>query len=178
MKLQIKVSKLDVAKRQLETAIRIYFSEGDPVSLHTLTAASYNVIRDLNKKKGGEQMMAKDGFMAMVKPGRGKEVWERVVAAENFFKHADKDHDGVLDFNPEQSEFLILEACDVYRRLTGEFPSLFRLYQTWYIAMHPNLFTLPDEQKRVIAIGADEMKRLGRMGYFTTFLPTLTRFNA
>jgi hypothetical protein len=32
---EFKVSKLDAAKRQLETAIRLYFSDGDPVSIHT-----------------------------------------------------------------------------------------------------------------------------------------------
>ena len=35
----ITVSKLDAAKRQLETVIRLYFFDGDPVSIHTLTSA-------------------------------------------------------------------------------------------------------------------------------------------
>jgi len=38
---QIKVSKLDAARRQLETAIRLYFSEADPISIHALMSAAY-----------------------------------------------------------------------------------------------------------------------------------------
>jgi len=50
---KLTISKLDAAKRQLETVIRLYFVHGDPVSIHTLTSAAYNVIRDVNKKRGG-----------------------------------------------------------------------------------------------------------------------------
>jgi hypothetical protein len=56
---EFKVSKLDAAKRQLETAIRLYFSDGDPVSIHTLTAAAYNILRDVTKQKGVELMLVK-----------------------------------------------------------------------------------------------------------------------
>jgi hypothetical protein len=40
---KLKISKLDAAKRQLEVAIRLYFYFGDPVAIHTLTAAAYNI---------------------------------------------------------------------------------------------------------------------------------------
>lgn len=56
---EFKVSKLDAAKRQLGTAIRLYFSDGDPVSIHTLTAAAYNILRDVTKQKGVELMLVK-----------------------------------------------------------------------------------------------------------------------
>ena len=35
---KITVTKLDAARRQLRTAIRLWFEEGDPVSIHTLAA--------------------------------------------------------------------------------------------------------------------------------------------
>jgi hypothetical protein len=31
---ELQVSKLDAARRQVETAIRLYFAEADPVSIH------------------------------------------------------------------------------------------------------------------------------------------------
>jgi len=46
------LTKLEVAKRQLETAVVLYFHESDPVSIHTLTAASYEVLGDLSKRAG------------------------------------------------------------------------------------------------------------------------------
>jgi hypothetical protein len=47
---KIKISKLEAARRQVETAIRIYFANGDPVSIHTLAAASLQILVDLDKK--------------------------------------------------------------------------------------------------------------------------------
>jgi hypothetical protein len=41
---KIKISKLEGVRRQVETAIRIYFVNGDPVSVHTLAAASLQVL--------------------------------------------------------------------------------------------------------------------------------------
>jgi hypothetical protein len=51
------VSKLDAARRQLETAVRLYFCEGDPVSMHTLTSAAYQVLSDINRAQGGRPML-------------------------------------------------------------------------------------------------------------------------
>ena len=82
---KLKISKLDAAKRQIETAIRLYFGMGDPVSTHTLISAAYNVIRDINKKRGGKKLIMKDGFMEYIKEGHEREVWQLINKAENFF---------------------------------------------------------------------------------------------
>lgn len=45
------LSKIDVAKAQLETAIQLYFLEKDPISIHTLASASEEIlIKLLNQK--------------------------------------------------------------------------------------------------------------------------------
>jgi hypothetical protein len=56
----MQVSKLESSRRQLETVISMYFAEGDPVSMHALTAAAYNVLRNINTKIGGNPMLIKD----------------------------------------------------------------------------------------------------------------------
>jgi len=171
MKKKLILSKLDVARRQLETLIRLYFSYGDPVSTHTLASASYNIIRDCNKHAGGKTMLAKDGFIEMVRPGSEKLVRAKINEAENFFKHADRDHDQSLEFNPDQTEFLVLEACAVYAQLTGEFPPLFQVYQGWFIANHNDLFSFPEHQRQAIQLGAPEIVTMGRSEYFKMSLP-------
>jgi hypothetical protein len=50
---KIKISKLDAARRQLDTAIRLYFMEGDPVSVHTLAAAAFEILKDLVRSGQG-----------------------------------------------------------------------------------------------------------------------------
>src|SRR5579859_3836731 len=107
MNREVKVSKLDAAKRQLETVIRLYFSNGDPVSIHTLTAAAYNVLHDVTKQKGAEPMIIKGQKLDYVKPENHEMIKGKVSEAENFFKYADRDHEATLDFNPDMSELLI-----------------------------------------------------------------------
>lgn len=175
MKKILTISKLDAAKRQLETVIRLYFSNGDPVSIHTLTAASYNVLRDLNRSCGGEPLLIKEQSLDWIKDGYQKQVRSKLNEAENFFKHADRDHDSVLEFNPYQSEFLILEACTVYSRLTGEWPPLFKAYQNWFIAHHPDMFDFPDEKRREIDMGREAVTSHSREEYFNTVVPMLLR---
>jgi hypothetical protein len=56
-RLAIKVSKTDAAKRQLDTAIRLWLDEGDSVSIHTLAAAAHQIVHDLGKKRGVTDML-------------------------------------------------------------------------------------------------------------------------
>ena len=62
--MKVRVTKLDAAKKQLETAIMLYFHDGDPVSIHTLCCAAYSVIHTLNKKRNNplsrNDLMLKD----------------------------------------------------------------------------------------------------------------------
>lgn len=176
MNKSLKISKLDAAKRQLETAIRLYFSEGDPVSIHTLAAAAYDVIHDITAKRGAEPMLLKDRMLDYVKPEYKKMLGEKLNAAANFFKHADRDPEATLDFNPDMSELHILDACSQYRRLTGEFPPLFQIYQTWVMAKHPDMYILTEEVKRIIS--APSFPAMGRAGYFNTMLPLVMRIRA
>ena len=53
---ELTVTKLDAAKRQLETAIRLWFHDAHPVSIDTLAAAALQVLVDINTKRGGEPM--------------------------------------------------------------------------------------------------------------------------
>lgn len=104
----ITITKLDAAKRQLETVVRLYFHNGDPVSIHTLVAAAHTVIRDINKKRRGSPMINDDLIDAYAKPEYQKRVLAQLNEAGNFFKHADRDHAATLDFNPDQSEIWLL----------------------------------------------------------------------
>jgi hypothetical protein len=175
MEKKLTISKLDAARRQIETVIRLYFCNGDPVSIHTLTAASYNILKDLNKKRGGTPLMVKELFLDFTKEDRKKEIRDTINEAENFFKHADRDHEGTLDFIPYLSELMICEACFVYWKLSGEDPPLFKLFRLWYMANKPDYFNLSEEQKKIFADFKPE--QLGREGYFNNFLPLVMKLN-
>ena len=173
----IKISKLDGAKRQLETAVRLYFSTGDPVSIHTLTCAAYNVIRDINKARKGPPMLIKDQLKEKIKP-EYKELWSgKINEAENFFKHADKDPESALDFNPDQTDMLILDACTQYYKLTGEDPPLFKQLRAWYVVNNQELFNFSEEEKgRIESFGKDAIG-LGRERFFSLTIPQIMKIS-
>lgn len=177
MEKTIIVTKLDAAKRQLETAIRLYFHNEDPVSIHTLVSAAYNVVRDVNRKQGGPPMLIKDEFIDVyVKPGHEREARSKFNEAENFFKHADQDPAGTLEFNPRASEFMIADAARGYFRITGEWTPLFQVFNSWLIAVNENLFKAESKQK--FADSARAARSVGRTRFFELMLPVVARTGA
>jgi hypothetical protein len=110
----ITISKLDAAERQINTAVRLYFNDGDPVSIHTLSAAAFEILKDLDKKgpKTGTFYELVDQY---VRPEERDTVMKTVKQAQNFFKHADQDPDATLDFILAEPEMFLLAACDKFR---------------------------------------------------------------
>jgi hypothetical protein len=70
----IKISKLDAARRQLDTAIELWFHDGDPISIHTLTSAAFEIIQDLNKKHGNLEVSLLGMPQRLAKPEHVEEV--------------------------------------------------------------------------------------------------------
>jgi hypothetical protein len=165
----LQISKLDAARRQLETAIRLYFSNGDPVSIHTLAAAGYSVIRDVSAARGAGPMLLKGQLVDDVRPDAKKMFRDKLNEAENFFKHADRDHKAVHTFDPSLTEVFLLDACDQYYRLTGEGLPLFKVYRSWFIANRPDIFAI--EKLGKLKDVAPELVSLGRTEFFRQTLP-------
>lgn len=135
----LEITKLECARRQLETGIDLFFQKSDPVSIHTLTSAAYNIIRDVNISRGGKPMFAKERYVQM----GGKLSLHDLNEPENFFKHADRDADAQLTFFPVYTECFLAEACKTYGELTGEHVQKFDLFTLWFICQAPEIFDIP-----------------------------------
>jgi hypothetical protein len=133
----MQLTKLDGARRQIETAIKPYFACGDEVSIHTLAAASYSVIRDINEHRHGEPML-KD-LHNVLSDDLAREFRAYINRPENFLKHADKDPEGVGELEPRWTEVLIWEASRKYCEITGEQPKLLFTFIWWFVARYPEL---------------------------------------
>jgi hypothetical protein len=129
--MELRISKLDAARRELETAVRLYFAEADPISIHTLAAAAHQVLVDLNRKRGGPPSFTEAGLQ-LVRPERRKEALKRLNEAANFFKHADSDPQGVLHFKAALTEMLLFDACNKLRELGGEVIPALETYRAWF----------------------------------------------
>ena len=141
----MEISKLDAAKRQLDTAITLFFKQADSVSIHTLTAAAHQVLRDIGKIENIKSIIKDSGF---IRKEYEKEYLTIISEAENFFKHANKDSHKLLKFNPEQTESLLFDAVEMYMQIAKEMPEDMSIYRVWFLANHSEIVSL--ETKREI----------------------------
>jgi hypothetical protein len=139
------ITKRDAARRQLATAIELFFNDGDTVSIHTLTSAAYEVLRDLGKK-GGIYSSIKDS--PYIKPKKQKEAIKIFNKDQNFFKHANTDAEAVLDFHPDTTPLIIIDAIDLYIRLTGSIFDEAKIFLLWSILKYPNIILGPSQALR------------------------------
>jgi hypothetical protein len=176
MESQIKlpITKFDAAKRQLETAIRLWFYSGDPVSIHTLVAAAHQVLHDLNKKHGGRPSMR--DAKAYIKPAAQERYFKTITEAENFFKHADRDPEATHLFKPEGTPFFLMDAVIIYEELTGEAVPIFKVFSMWMLLHFPQI--IKEERQSKFAenqILLEPAKELAKMEFFATFLPVVMK---
>lgn len=130
-----RVTKTEAARRQLCTAIGLYFGAGDPVSTWTLGAASYNVLRDLKRARYSKPMMLKDQLPSTLSGAMRRNLVNSIQRVENFFKHADRDSGETLEFCPYgRIELLLTDAALAYLELTGRETPEMALMRMWFLS--------------------------------------------
>jgi hypothetical protein len=136
----IKVNKIQAAIAQLRTAIRLWFAGDDPISAHALAFAAYEVIHTVSKKRNKYRRdllfdtdWIKDEY---------RSDWNITLKKEAyFFKHADREPEGEIEFNPEKTWGFILYAI-AGRELSGEPQSEEESIFLWWLQIHePHFLT-------------------------------------
>ena len=149
---RITLNKLEVARRQLETAIQMYFLGGEPVSTHTLATSALEVLSGLNNARKGSPMLSDLECSGAIRPDQLKLARSVFRGAQNFFKHADKDPEGVLDFNPEATAFYLHDAVEKYREMSKENPPVMRVFALWFRVQWTEVFHFPNGEEKGLRI--------------------------
>src|SRR3954451_16671445 len=106
---KIAVTKLDAARRQLRTAVRLWFQDADPVPIHTLAFAAYEIIHVLSKKHDKyRRTLIFDADM--IKDEYRPDWNNKIKEGANFFKHAKNDSDGSLEFMPSLTLLFLMAS--------------------------------------------------------------------
>lgn len=120
---------------QLCTSIDLYFDGQDLVSSWTLGAAAYNILRDLKRRKGLNDMLLKHQLPDVVPAQMRSAIIAKINEYENFFKHADKDSGASLSFNPNgRIELLLFDAANSFWQLSGRETGEMVLARMWFLA--------------------------------------------
>ncbi len=129
-----RVSKIEVAERQLKTAIKLFFEQGDAVSIHALTSNAQSILTDIGKGKGIQSLKSNDG----IRPEKYTDFINIIHAPQNFIKHSDKkDPDEVFDFRPAVTKYQIFDALHIYSKLKGEIFQEGLVFLMWFHLKHP-----------------------------------------
>ncbi len=145
-----KISKVDAACRQLDTAIDLYFNNADALSCFTLAYAGLKVLFDIYPHH------QEDGFAKQIDEMIGKENWRHLSGVGNFLKHADHDPDGTLEkFHPDSAYAVLGLAILLFRRITGEFSLKMKALDCWTEIIRAKELGIPelDENSARAAIG-------------------------
>ncbi len=133
----IRVTKLDAAKRQLRTAIKLWFMDDDPVSIHTLVSAAHEVVHTLFKRKGLSGLVFNSELI--VEEYRS-DFAKRMKAQATFFKHAQRDPEAETDFNPALNNSLLLITVHGLCRMNEPQEAAELTLIAWFCLHKPHFF--------------------------------------
>lgn len=127
------ITKLEAARRQLDSAIRLYISNDDLVAVHTLSRAAFRILYDIYPRKRS------DGFEKSMNDLIERLGWKEFNRLTNFFKHADSDADAAIsDHSRIDTEMGIGFACILYSRIVEKMSAEMKAFDMWMHAMHPD----------------------------------------
>jgi hypothetical protein len=169
---KLPVTKIDAAVGQLETAITLWFSDGDPVAVCTLLFAAYEILYVLSTDSRMEPALMD---MDSVVPEFREAMKAEFRADPNFCKHAAKDPNEVRYLTVRNHPVIILDAIRLYKSLGLIDRPIFRTFQSWiWLSMPQIFFTTPqdvigDEAKIATVLAA------GKQTYYKHALPGFSR---
>jgi hypothetical protein len=165
------VTKLDAARRQLDTAIELWFHDKDEVSILTLSYAAYEVIHTVSKKRGRKQPLIFDSDV--VKPEFRRLLASHIKKAPNFFKHADHDSEGTVEFKPVMSEILFIFSIMGLQSIGISSNDYELAFSWWFNLTRPNLLSKHGRELIAKSLPVDaiaEVKGLAKSEFFEQFL--------
>jgi hypothetical protein len=132
--MSLTLTKFDVAERQLNQAIRLFFDGGDPVSVHTLAEAAAQVLYDIRGELGATSKIRDADIIRT----EFKTEWMRtVLSSRNFFKHADRDATAIHEFKEEFNHFSLLDAVNMYLSGKRVWTPETIVFVQWYAWTYP-----------------------------------------
>ena len=139
----MEVTKWDAARRQLITAIRLFFDGGDPVSVYSLASNAWEVI-DILCMKACVDSFSKQARETL--PTGHTLKYYVNEPCRNFFKHAERDSacDSSVELHETDVAAILFVAVEDYMRLRQGGPVEAQVFQLWFIATFPEKVTEED----------------------------------
>lgn len=164
------VDKKRVALGQLETAIQLWFREGDPVSIHALAAAAHDCL-DAMSSKIGKPSEFKTWLNSLP-----EDLQARARYFTNFIKHGRKHLEEECPYSPSHGEGLIWFAGRCYRAKFGSPTPLLLIFDARFAFENPGWIRAPEFiplWSNLLEI--DEPGAISRKDFLEKSLPVVSR---
>lgn len=137
------VTKIDAARRQLITAIRLFFDGGDPVSVCSLASNAWEII-DVLCTSAGVESFSKQARENL--PDRHTLKYYVNEPCRNFFKHAEQDPNpgSSVELREGNVAAILFLAVEDYMRYRQGGPVEAQVFQAWFIAVFPEKVAADD----------------------------------
>jgi len=164
------VTKLEAARRQLETAALLYFNSRDAISMHTLVAAAYQILEDLATREG-TKMLIEQSIVSSLGEEIARELRPYIRRIQNYLKHADRSNEpDSLEYSPQLTELMLLDAYGKLTQLTGEQPRILLAFENWFFMNHLEMLDRFPPQKQVMRQAKSMLGHLDRITFLREFM--------
>jgi hypothetical protein len=168
------VTKESAAQSQLESAIWLWFTKEDPVSVHTLAVAAHDCYNALGAHKG------KPSYIETFIKSQSKGFQKRLREAQNFFKHGLNNLTGKVKLETILADLMLAECLFCHRDLKLKTTPLMQLFWLRFLLEQPDLLFLyaPPPERLLENINTSGLNRIGRNQFLKECLPAVTKYVA
>lgn len=145
-------TKLEAAGTVIDAAIKMWFTNYDPLPTEVVARAAYDVVHALFKKKFGNASYGYQFVDLYVKEGYIKEAKKRLRKAYNFAKHADEDPDGDCTLFEDFPRLTIISTLLELFQITETRSFEQKLFMTYMVLEYPDIFVYKDLIKSLILL--------------------------
>lgn len=167
------ITKLDAAQAQLDSAIWLWFTNDDPISVHTLAVAAHDCYHALSAHGG------KSSYLAKFIKTQSVSFQKRTKTAQNFFKHGFKDLKGTVELDTLTTDVRLLDCCFCHKEMGLRITPLIQLFWIRMLMEQPELRTLHKEADPFAkSLARTRLDGTSRQEFLDKFLPTVEAFVA
>jgi hypothetical protein len=117
--LVITLTRRDALVRQLDTAIRMWFMQQDPVAINLLVMPAYQVLLDLGGDDKG--------------PKIHESVGKNFGTGYDWLRHANSDPHDIVDFPPIVNQFLLWACTISFEAIFGGRTAYMMTFQAYFV---------------------------------------------
>ena len=159
-------TKVEIARRQLGTALALFIERLDPVSVHVLACGAVEVLQGVAKHAGVptiEDLMRERSHFTEADCRKARNMYWNAMKHHKAHDGSPRDDADLLQaFSEAENELTLFAGWLDYRSITGEAPSEADVFEIWYVAKrNPSL--LPNIKEDAFAFATSDFDKFREM---------------